>query len=90
MRLFEVVRRAHPYRELHRDEFEEALCLLSEGIEASRGRYRRLPAARPGAGTHSGAAWCADDCDFEWRDDSGYGALCGDRAAGGSADCDAG
>jgi ATP-dependent Lhr-like helicase len=37
--LFEVVRRAHPYRELTREEFEELLCLLSEGIESSRGRY---------------------------------------------------
>ena len=37
--LFEVVRRAHPYRDLTREEFEELLCLLSEGIEASRGRY---------------------------------------------------
>ncbi len=37
--LFEVMRRAHPYRGLTRDEFEELLCLLSEGIEASRGRY---------------------------------------------------
>jgi ATP-dependent Lhr-like helicase len=37
--LFEVVRRAHPYRELTREEFEELLCLLSEGVESSRGRY---------------------------------------------------
>ncbi|AXC09583.1 DEAD/DEAH box helicase-like [Acidisarcina polymorpha] len=37
--LFKVVKRAHSYRSLTRDEFEELLCLLSEGIEASRGRY---------------------------------------------------
>ena len=37
--LFEVVRRAHPYRDLTREEFDELLCLLSEGIESSRGRY---------------------------------------------------
>ncbi len=37
--LFEVVRRARPYRHLTREEFDELLCLLSEGIEASRGRY---------------------------------------------------
>jgi ATP-dependent Lhr-like helicase len=37
--LFDVVRRAFPYRELTRDEFDELLCLLSEGIESSRGRY---------------------------------------------------
>ena len=37
--LFDLVRRAHPYRELTRDEFEELLCLLSEGIESSRGRF---------------------------------------------------
>jgi ATP-dependent helicase Lhr and Lhr-like helicase len=37
--LFEVLRRAHPYRELTRKEYDEILCLLAEGIEASRGRY---------------------------------------------------
>jgi ATP-dependent Lhr-like helicase len=37
--LYAMVRRAHPYRELARKEFEELLCLLSEGIESSRGRY---------------------------------------------------
>ncbi len=37
--LFDVVRRAQPYRDLTRDEFEEVLCLLTEGIEASRWRY---------------------------------------------------
>ncbi|HVW79194.1 MAG TPA: DEAD/DEAH box helicase [Alloacidobacterium sp.] len=37
--LFGVLRRAQPYRDLARDEFEEALCLLTDGIEASRGRY---------------------------------------------------
>jgi ATP-dependent Lhr-like helicase len=38
-RLFEIFRRAQPYRDLSWEEFEEALCLLSEGIESSRGRY---------------------------------------------------
>src|SRR5271165_1028221 len=38
-RLFEIFRRAQPYRELTWEEFEEALCLLTEGIESSRGRY---------------------------------------------------
>ena len=37
--LWEVFRRAHPYRELTWEEFDEALRLLSEGIESSRGRY---------------------------------------------------
>ncbi|HEX3436485.1 MAG TPA: DEAD/DEAH box helicase [Pseudacidobacterium sp.] len=37
--LFEALRRAQPYHSLSRDEFEEALCLLTDGIEASRGRY---------------------------------------------------
>ena len=37
--LFEVLRRAHPYQELTRKEYDEILCLLAEGIEASRGRY---------------------------------------------------
>jgi ATP-dependent helicase Lhr and Lhr-like helicase len=37
--LFAVLRRAQPYHELTREEFEEALCLLTDGIEASRGRY---------------------------------------------------
>ncbi|MGB7134489.1 MAG: DEAD/DEAH box helicase [Acidobacteriaceae bacterium] len=37
--LYEVLRRAYPYRDLAWAEFEEALCLLTEGIESSRGRY---------------------------------------------------
>jgi ATP-dependent helicase Lhr and Lhr-like helicase len=37
--LYAVLRRAHPYRDLGREQYEEILCLLAEGIEASRGRY---------------------------------------------------
>ncbi len=37
--LFDVLRRAYPYRELSWEQFEEALALLTEGIESSRGRY---------------------------------------------------
>ncbi|MBV8631687.1 MAG: DEAD/DEAH box helicase, partial [Silvibacterium sp.] len=38
-RLFDVLRRALPYRDLTWEEFEDALRLLTDGIEASRGRY---------------------------------------------------
>jgi ATP-dependent helicase Lhr and Lhr-like helicase len=37
--LFRVLKRAYPYRDLTREEFDELLCLLSEGIEVTRGRY---------------------------------------------------
>jgi ATP-dependent Lhr-like helicase len=37
--LFEVFRRAHPYRNLTRAEFEELLVLLSEGIQVARGNF---------------------------------------------------
>jgi ATP-dependent Lhr-like helicase len=37
--LYNVVRRAYPYRNLTRKEFDELLVLLHEGIESSRGRY---------------------------------------------------
>jgi ATP-dependent helicase Lhr and Lhr-like helicase len=37
--LYEVLRRAHPYRGLTRKVYDEILCLLADGIEASRGRY---------------------------------------------------
>ncbi|HEX4007659.1 MAG TPA: DEAD/DEAH box helicase [Acidobacteriaceae bacterium] len=37
--LFDVLRRAYPYRDLAWPEFDEALRLLTEGIESSRGRY---------------------------------------------------
>ena len=37
--LYEVLRRAQPYAALTREEYEELLCLLSEGIQASRGQY---------------------------------------------------
>ncbi len=37
--LYDVVRRAYPYRDLAREEYEELLCLMADGIESSRGRY---------------------------------------------------
>ena len=37
--LYEVLRRAWPYRNLTRAEFDEVVVLLHEGIESSRGRY---------------------------------------------------
>jgi ATP-dependent Lhr-like helicase len=37
--LFALVRRACPYRRLERREFDEVLTMLSEGIDARRGRY---------------------------------------------------
>ncbi len=37
--LFNVLRRAYPYRNLTRELFDEIVKLLSEGIESSRGRY---------------------------------------------------
>ena len=37
--LYNVVRRAYPYRNLPRALFDEIVTLLSEGIESSRGRY---------------------------------------------------
>src|ERR1700741_3510594 len=37
--LFQTVRRAYPYRDLTRAEFDEILVMLSEGIASSRGRY---------------------------------------------------
>ena len=37
--LYRVMIRAYPYRDLTRAEFDELLCLLSEGIEVTRGRY---------------------------------------------------
>ncbi len=37
--LFDCVRRAYPYRELKREEFDRILEMLSQGIAAKRGRY---------------------------------------------------
>jgi ATP-dependent Lhr-like helicase len=37
--LFDVLRRAYPYRNITREHFNELLTLLHEGIESSRGRY---------------------------------------------------
>ena len=37
--LYEVMRRAYPYRNLVREDFDSLIGLLSEGIESSRGRY---------------------------------------------------
>ena len=37
--LFEVLRRAYPYRELTWEQFDEVIAILANGIESSRGRY---------------------------------------------------
>ena len=37
--LFALVRRAYPYRNLARVEFDEVIVMLSDGINARRGRY---------------------------------------------------
>jgi ATP-dependent helicase Lhr and Lhr-like helicase len=37
--LFQTVRRAYPYRDLARADFDEILGMLSEGIASARGRY---------------------------------------------------
>ena len=37
--LFECVRRAYPYRDVAREEYERILEMLSQGIAAKRGRY---------------------------------------------------
>ncbi len=37
--LFQLVRRAYPYRKLTRTQFDSILKMLSEGIASSRGRY---------------------------------------------------
>ncbi len=37
--LFTLVRRAYPFRNLQRNEFDEVVSMLSEGINARRGRY---------------------------------------------------
>jgi ATP-dependent Lhr-like helicase len=37
--LFTLVRRAYPFRNLQRSEFDEVVSMLSEGINARRGRY---------------------------------------------------
>jgi ATP-dependent Lhr-like helicase len=38
-RLFDLIRRAHPYRDLSRDDYEAILEMVSEGIAPSRGRF---------------------------------------------------
>jgi ATP-dependent Lhr-like helicase len=37
--LFALVRRAYPYRDLPRDDFDDVVEMLSEGIASKRGRY---------------------------------------------------
>jgi ATP-dependent Lhr-like helicase len=37
--LFQAARRAYPYRDLAREDFDEIVAMLSEGIASARGRY---------------------------------------------------
>ena len=45
--LFALVRRAAPYADLDRADFDEVVEMLSEGIQTGRGRRARLPPPRP-------------------------------------------
>jgi ATP-dependent helicase Lhr and Lhr-like helicase len=40
--LFRLVRGAYPYRELHREEFDECVCMLADGFSTRRGRRGAL------------------------------------------------
>jgi ATP-dependent Lhr-like helicase len=40
--LFELVRRAYPYRSLPREAFDECVCMLAEGFSTRRGRHGAL------------------------------------------------
>jgi ATP-dependent helicase Lhr and Lhr-like helicase len=40
--LFDLMRRAHPYRELRREEFDECVRMLAEGFSTRRGRRGAL------------------------------------------------
>jgi ATP-dependent Lhr-like helicase len=37
--LYEMIRRAYPYRDLTREQFDELVAILCNGIESTRGRY---------------------------------------------------
>ncbi|HEY3239544.1 MAG TPA: DEAD/DEAH box helicase, partial [Acidimicrobiia bacterium] len=66
--LYDLMRRAHPYRDLTRDQFDEIVALVSHGITTGRGRraaylhldgvngeVRARPSARLAAATSGGA-----------------------------------
>jgi len=38
-KLFDLVRRAYPYRNLSRDDYESILDMVSEGMAPERGRF---------------------------------------------------
>ena len=44
--LYDLVRRAHPYRDLSREAFDEVVGMVSHGIATGRGRRGGLPAPR--------------------------------------------
>ena len=73
-KLWELVRRAYPYRNLTQVEFEQLLEMLSEGVSTRRGGGARI---FTGTGF---TAWYALGAarayrDYEWRRDSGHRGL---------------
>ncbi len=84
--LYEVLRRAHPYSSLTRKDYDEILCLLADGIEASRGRYGSYLLRDRVNGRMQSRAGRADHRCFEWRHHSRYRALRRHRAAGRGTD----
>jgi ATP-dependent Lhr-like helicase len=60
--LFSLVRRAHPYRDLPRETFDEVLAMVSRGIETGRGRraaYLHLDAVNGEVRARGGARLAA-------------------------------
>ena len=73
--LFALVRRAYPYRNLERSEFDEVIVMLSEGINARRGRYGAYLHRDRVNGQSTSAAGKSTRSDHERRRDSRQRAL---------------
>ena len=81
--LFELVRRAHPYRQLDRAEFDEVVAMLTRGFETRRGRRGALLHHDTVHGRLRGRRGARHDGDHVGRRDPGQRGLPGGAGAGG-------
>ncbi len=70
--LFEVLRRAYPYRDLTREQFEELVEILVQWDRVEPRALWRVPDARRCARTPACASRRAHDCDLQRRRNSGH------------------
>ena len=75
--LYALIRRAYPYRQLQRSEFDVVVRMLADGIATNRGTWTCLSLPRSNQSCRERPPWSAISCDYLRRGHPGHGQLRG-------------